>query len=460
MRKDEKLNKLAQCGINVAQFISVDKEDYTKAKYVNIRGRKTGELRELVEELIRQSFYKKVNIRSFGDEITKGNRFVMGKGIDDIDEILQIVKENAEEGRHSIINENIDVSDGGVSGVIMGNIIEFSPDDTPRCVEKEGVCSLPLDIGLKILKKIYGFEIDVPFNGDKRVEFSIHPLKQGLYSKHMIVWEYEDIPEDRKININTEIKFPNNFSRFLGDKVFGLLLADTLGIDVPQSTVISRRVAPFTFGKDTGSFERWLRTAPVNKEAGLFYTGKGWVDPFKLVESEEKLGEKEINIASLISQQSVESVYSGAGIVRNNKEDDIIEGTDGAGDKFMLGAEGGKELPKEIEEIVRSKFDELRGLVKILGEFTVEWVYDGVKVWVVQLNQIDGGSSRRNVIVEGGDGIEYIDFDVKDGLDKLRELIKTVNNKGIKLIGNVGVTSHFGDLLRLHKIPSYIEKGL
>ena len=42
----------------------------------------------------------------------------------------------------------------------------------------------------------------------------------------------------------------------------------------------------------------------------------------------------------------------------------------------------------------------------------------------------------------------------------MRELISEIKDReiGIELIGNVGVTSHFGDLLRRARIPSRIKR--
>jgi hypothetical protein len=65
-----------------------------------------------------------------------------------------------------------------------------------------------------------------------------------------------------------------------------------------------------------------------------------------------------------------------------------------------------------------------------------------------------------NIIVPGV-ASEFIDFKVKDGLESLRELISHLSRtgKGIRLVGNVGVTSHFGDVLRKSGIPSIKVPG-
>ena len=100
---------------------------------------------------------------------------------------------NASESRYSIVNETIDVHDGGVSGVAMGNVIEFSPDATPQCVDRPGVCTMPRDIGLHVLENIYGFRPALHFDETIRVEFSIHPRRRGLRPDHTIIWELEKV---------------------------------------------------------------------------------------------------------------------------------------------------------------------------------------------------------------------------------------------------------------------------
>ena len=78
----------------------------------------------------------------------------------------------------------------------------------------------------------------------------------------------------RGSNINP----PNRFSRMIGDKAFGLLMADRLGVAVPRTLVIGRRVAPFEFGQATGSAEVWLRTCPYEPHPGLYTTMQGWTE--------------------------------------------------------------------------------------------------------------------------------------------------------------------------------------
>lgn len=453
--KDEKLNNvvLKEYG-NIAKFVSFGSEKELRYIYIDEkRNIKDNSNKNLIIELIKASKSKAVNIRTYSPERMKGNKLIFDKNIKDIDEIMSVLEENTQNGMFSIINENIDIDDGGVSGVVLGDVIEFSPKDTPKCVDKEGICSLPRKIGYKLLEKVYGFKPEIKFKENYRVEFSIHPSKQGFLNEHTIIWEYEyynEVPE--KYNLS----WPNNFSKFIGDKVFGLLIADLLGFKVPKTTVICRNVAPFTFGKTTGLHEKWIRTSPIYKDPGKYYTGDKWVDPFILMGNEELKGKERINIASVISQDAVEPLYSGASIIKENSDQDIIEGVAGKGDKFMVGEQPNNKLPDNVLRSVRKLNSEIRNHYSLLGEVSIEWVYDGKDIWIVQLNQIKISSSK-NVIVEGNPK-KYIKFDVSLGLEELRGVIDNIDSEiGIDLVGEIGITSHFGDLLRIAKIPSRLK---
>jgi hypothetical protein len=456
--KDTKLFILSSNNIaNVAQFVSFEAGKGTEPKHICINNydKKGEEVRDVIKSLIESSSSKCVNIRSFSATVTKGNRFVYGKTIEDLDEILSIIKSNSSEGKSSIVNENIDICDCGVSGVVLGDTIEFAPEDTPRCVEKEGVCSLPKQMGLNILKTVYGFAPCLNFDPCIRAEFSIHPSRQGVARDHTIIWEYEYY--ENKMS-SKKISWPNKFSSFMGDKVFGLLVANSLGLRVPRTTVISRKVAPFTFGTATGLKEKWIRTCPIVKEPGKFYTGRKWIDPFLLMNEEESnSGRQDVSVASILSQDEVNGVYSGASFIRENSVNDIIEGVRGNGDEFMVGCRDKTSLPDYVGERVKELNNKIRTFFNILGEVSIEWVYDGNLVWVVQMNQLKtSSSSDKNIIVEGSPDV-YEKVFTKDGLDALRNKIDEIKGKdiGIELIGNVGITSHFGDVLRLSNIPSY-----
>ncbi|QQK06871.1 hypothetical protein [Miniphocaeibacter halophilus] len=451
--KDEKLNYIVENSLgNIAQFVSFvnNKPNYI---HINNHNNKNKTIKLLVEELLYSSKSHSVNIRSYREGSTKGHKLIYGLRIENIDEIINIIEKNSRENFVSIVNETIDVNDGGVSGVVMGNLIEFSPKDTPKAVEKEGVCSLPKEVGFYILEKVYGFKPEINFDENYRVEFSIHPNKEGVLKEHTIIWEYEKLQGS---STEKRIIWPNNFSKFLGDKVFGLLLLDSLGFDVPYATVVNRNVAPFYFGKKTGSFEKWIRTSPIEKEAGKYFTGKGWVDPFILMNEEEKKGKKDINIASLLSQDAVEGIYSGASII--TKDESIVEGVKGQGDNFMVGRKSIEKLPTEILNKLEELNKKIRKYYSYLGDISIEWVCDNEKVWLVQMNQLKKYYGK-DIIVEGNPRY-YKKFYTSQGLESLRNEIENIKDKniGIELIGNIGITSHFGDLLRQANIPSKIKR--
>ena len=171
---------------------------------------------------------------------------------------------------------------------------------------------------------------------------------------------------------------------------------------------------------------------------------------------EDDTSNQNYNIASILSQNAVNAIYSGASIVTENKNKDVIEGVEREGDLFMLGKQAPIDLPNDIISSIQRIHEQIRLHIRALGSVSIEWVYDGEKVWIVQMNQIKQ-ASYSNIIVEGSPS-SYIQFPISNGLEELRNLIKnnTFIDKGIELIGNVGLTSHFGDLLRQASIPSRI----
>lgn len=462
--KDEKLDVLVRNNVaNIAQFISFEPNEDLKIRFCHINNLSISEsssVEELIKKLISSSHSGAVNIRSFSPKAMKGNALIYNKKIEDIDEIMRVIRNNSIEGKYSIVNENISINDSGVSGVALGDVIEFSPDDTPKCVDKEGVCALPRNLGLRILNTVYGFSPNLNFDHNFRIEFSIHPIRQGLKKEHTIIWEYEYF---ETIKSDVKISWPNRFSNFIGDKVFGLLIADALGMLVPRTTVISRKIAPFSFGTETGLNEKWIRTCPIVKEPGKYYTGREWVDPFKLMEEEEKKGDNYINIASILSQDAVEAIYSGAAFISSNERNDIIEGVAGRGDNFMVGNQAKDDLPLEVVNAVKKIIEQFRVYHNELGDISIEWVFDGANVWVVQLNQLKISFKNDNItdsrVIVPGNPIRYEKVFAREGLEVLRSKVELYKDKniGIDLIGNIGITSHFGDVLRLANIPSKLS---
>jgi len=442
--KDEGLNRLSERGYNVAQFASHDTNGVQRYSRTlgQVANYEFETITDTAEYILTHSTEHSINVRSFDPLDPKSKPFEYG--LTRIQDAVTVVEQRHTEGLYTIINETISVDDGGVSGVIFGDVIEFAPHDTPRCVEKPGTVQFTRSMGTFALKSIYGFIPNFPVNPNLRVEFSIHPLKHGYQHDHTIVWETE---EAGHTPLEAETQWPNRFSDMLGDKTFGLVIADQIGLYVPKTTVFNRTVKPFEFGRSTGSHEVWLRTAPNKQTPGLYTTIHGWTDPYKLLEREDPKGEA---IASILSQESVEAQYSGA-CVMSADEELIIEGKSGTGDGFMVGEQPSEELPEYIRHVVGETY---RQAASRLGPVRFEWVYDGTHVWVVQLHR-GKSTSTSNVIYPGEVETRYIDYDASLGIEGLRELIAAhVTGTGITLHGNVGVTSHFGDLLRKAAIPS------
>ncbi|PAQ02487.1 hypothetical protein CIT25_11705 [Mesorhizobium mediterraneum] len=433
--------------MNVAQFVSyAPRHEQPKQAFARVAGEspniKFKSVRHAVETLLNTSVDRSVNVRSYEPENPQSREFLYG--LRDIEQVVSAVKRLTAEGLHTIVNETINIHDGGVSGVVMGDIIEFAPDDTPRCVEKPGTASVPRGWGGELLTTVYGVPItfDVPFNA--RLEFSIHPRPQGWRQTNMLAWEYA---EEEYVPSNAKTEWPNRFSRFLGDKVYGLLVAHHAGLPIPATTVINRRVAPFSFGRKTKSGETWIRTAPVEQVPGKFSTHKGWLDPFNLVQSEDPANNQ---IVSLLSQQGVRQMYSGALIVGREGEV-IIEGKQGDGQTLMLGLSAPEELPTEIQNDIRELYD--RAAAAVGQPVRFEWVHDGEQAWIVQMHS---GATQTNYSYITAQPAKYWqEFDVKAGLEELRRLVATLPSEtGIALSGRVGLTSHFADVLRRAKVPA------
>ena len=107
---------------------------------------------------------------------------------------------------------------------------------------------------------------------------------------------------------------------------------------------------------------------------------------------------------------------------------------------------------------LKALLNEIRKYHYLWGYVSIEWVFDGTKIWLVQLNQIKEKGLGTTIVV--GEPVKYEKFYVEDGLEQLRTKIKAIkdSNIGIELIGDVGLTSHFGDVLRHANIPSFISK--
>jgi hypothetical protein len=442
--KDELLSRLA-AKANVAQFVSFGPGRDLPQRHSCLRGRppdhRFAGAVGAVDALLSVASGGSVNVRSFLAGAPKGGPF--SYGLTRRDDVLAVLRARAGDGLHTIVNETVDIHDGGVSGVALGGVVEFAPGDTPRSVESPGTAALGHDHAMAMLRTVYGFTPDLDGRPGERVEFSVHPLAAGVRQAHTILWERERVDP---VPLAARLSWPNRFSRLLGDKAFGLLVADLLGLPVPATTVVGRRVAPFSFGRPTGSGERWLRTSPAEPVPGRFPTQRGWGDPFALLAAEDPSG---ANLAAVLAQEGVAARWSGAALP-DAGGGLLVEGVPGFGEDFMLARAAPGPLPGQVLDDVR----ELGArAAAALGPVRFEWSHDGRTAWVVQLHQATTTATRTTI--HPGTPARWRRFDLALGLERLRDLIATVDpGDGIELTGDVGVTSHAGDLLRRAAIPS------
>ena len=439
--KDEALAALAQSH-NVALFASFAPYE---AEVRFVLGADAEEARawstsQAVEHVLNNSRSGSVNVRTFRPTESKSSPFFYG--LNTVHQVLEVLHKQASGGYHTIVNETIEVHDGGVSGVSLGGVLEFGPDGTPRLVEEGGATSLPVPIGRRLLSEVYGVSLDIPSNSSVRYEFSIHPQRVGHRRSHVLVWESETVSP---VQLQATSTWPSNFSRLIGDKTFGILLAFCTGARVPLTRVVGRRVAPFDFGVSTGTGEWWLRTAPSVQTPGHFSSAPTWLDPFDLMEKEDREG----SIAAVLSQEAVTSEYSGA-TSRTNDGAFVIEGVAGTGDAFMLGEASPQQLPALVIERVSDCLEQLRSAI---GDVRIEWAYDGETVWVLQMHRMRDALPRG--VLSPGEPVRWVDFNPADGLPVLRAQIEEIrgSDTGIRVTGRVGVTSHVGDLLRQAGVP-------
>lgn len=449
LRKDVSLDALADKG-NVAQFVSfIPEQGQPVQAYLRIRGQEPNRVfetpRQAVAALLARAPEGSVNVRSYTPYNPRSREFIYG--LADIDQVMAAIERLTGEGLFTIVNETVDVADGGVSGVIQAGVIEFAPDDTPRTVEKPGMASLPLALGLAMLETVYGFAPD--FGGASgRVEFSIHPKPRGWRGTHTLLWEQEEV--DGTV-ASPALDWPNRFSRHIGDKVYGLLMAHLAGASVPRTLAVTRRVAPFSFGEDTGSLETWIRTCPTEQQPGLFTTNRGWLDPFALLAREDPSGR---SIASVLSQSGVPAMHAGASIV-DATGTTVVEGVSGTGDGFMQGTALPASLP---ENVVEDVLQAAARLGEHYGPVRTEWVHDGTRVWIVQLHR--GATCSTAAVLVPGERSNWTRFEAAQGLEALRNLLATVDaTTGIEIIGAIGMTSHMADLARKSGVPTRLIAG-
>ena len=119
----------------------------------------------------------------------------------------------------------------------------------------------------------------------------------------------------------------------------------------------------------------------------------------------------------------------------------------------MLGRRAPESLPNDVIGDVRAMTAQLR---HSLGRVRTEWAHDGSTAWLLQVHVEEDRAGT--AFISPGKATQWLRFDPRDGLDRLREIIDdaSVLGKGIEITRPVGVTSHVGELLREAQIPARI----
>lgn len=451
--KDEVLNDLEANGHNVAQFVSFSPGLGIRYCHLNYGGVSVDTLDQLVAIVLEASNARSVNIRSFHPDSMQGNEFIYG--VTDVETAVSHVERLAAEGLYTIVHETIDVNDGGVSGVVQNGFIEFSPGVTPRGVEnsKEPICSFDDEVGIRILERVYSVDLNnLRDTTGKRTEFSIHPKPVGVKRERVITWEVHAVPYTLKFQ--PRYVWPNAFSKMIGDKVFGLLLASELGFPIPGTHVTLRnKPVEFGFGGSPGhkwalNDEVWTRPCPAEPVPGKYRTERGLLHQRNHMENEDPSGKA---LVSCIIQQEVKAQWSGAAIPTERGVK--IEGVAGFGDKYMDGTQAPDVLPVNIKIDVYNLYQSLSAT---FGTIKIEWAHDGDKVWLLQIHVVEEMPGGKTIYP--GEFKEYLLFNSEQRLDHLRWLISNLpEGFGVVVQGNVGMSSHVADVLRKARVPSRLD---
>jgi hypothetical protein len=129
----------------------------------------------------------------------------------------------------------------------------------------------------------------------------------------------------------------------------------------------------------------------------------------------------------------------------------MVEGVQGNGQLFMLGERAPEPLPEAVLARVEDIFARAE---EAFGPVRLEWVDDGHSAWVIQIHCADG----RLPVATFSPGTPengWIPFRPSEGLARLRLMVEeaAVRGQGIEVIGEVGLTSHVGDVIREGGVP-------
>ena len=448
---------------NTASFASFgpgpDDEPVFRVGRIGGEALEDASLEHAVEALFRQESGK-VNVRSFRIGDHSGHPFIMG--LNSPERVIKRVRDLVSAGYVALLNEYVSAFDGGISGAILhGGFVEFAVGETPRFVERSAYPVPCLEYGLarQLFSRIYGPDA-LPAgldDGDEslRIEFSIHPGGRGNRGQKHIIWEkgHSPLPVSGFSRRNI---WPNSLSRRIGDKAYGLLMADCLGLRVPLTHVFvrDRDVPNFSFGAmPSGNESVWTRTCPVTQMPGRFATLSDKIDPYALMDSEDP--DKSF-LVSCLWQQGVRPVYSGA-CITDSEGEPLVEGMPGKGLDFMSGEALPESLPQYVLSSVLRTYAQARAAFQ--GPVRFEWVYDGMETWIVQMHC--GATETSGQTIVPGEPLAFLDYDPASGLANLVNLCEKAraDDAGIRVLGRVGLTSHIADTLRKMGIASHFVEG-
>jgi hypothetical protein len=484
--KDQVLAEIVQRGGNVAQAITYGPDG--KQRFHWIRGVDPDFVFKSIEQGVKAILAtgaRFVNIRTYTPDAPDGNPFFFGrKGfVDTPKRVAAKVRQMMKEGYYVIINEQIDIMDGGFSGVVFGDVAEFASGHTPRCVDDERVaCAvLPRSMLPRLVDTVYGKPFSIPYPPEYRVVFSVHPGPVGYFRQCQVIWQAEAM-DAGVLPSACSPRWPNQFSKDMGDKAYGLLMALFLGLNVPRTRVESRILPRFSFGHWTGSKEvKWIRTCPRVQEPGLFTTRHGQIDTFHLVQQEDPVcvdvacialreknaSERNVDVAvcprpqhrrlaGIIVQDAVDPLYSGA-VITDASGEPIIEGIPGKGDPFMVGERAQESLPVHVRAAVRGVWECASAS---LGPVRFEWVCDrDYNIVVVQFHRGETSTFGDVLVQWEKEPIRWEVYRTEWGLEQFRPLCERAEAEGFGIVlqTNLGVTNHFVDNLRRHGIASRLE---
>lgn len=483
--KDHVLSEIVQSGGNTAQFVSFGPDGVHRYHAVrNVPWSHVFENPEQAARALKDSGAPFVNIRCLKPDKPDGNPFIMGRDSCRTPEKIAVkASELMQEGYTIILNEEIDVRNGAISGVRHGGAAVFSAFDTPRCVNKPGCTVIPSSLLPSFVRAVYDRPFHVPFEAHWRVEFTVGPGQYGFYRQNYLVWQAEEMNPQVAPREKPPV-WPSSFSKDVGDKTFGLLMGHLIGLPVPRTRVYGRIVPEFEFGERTGSREeKVFRPAPREFEPGYFPSLRGYTDPYGYMNKhdpecadetcKEKRGsearrlKKRIRvcvnpqhrrIASLLMQDAVVPRYSGK-CITDAEGQPIIRGRTGRGDAFMTGEDSAEELPWDVQTAVRGLWGSASAM---LGPASFEWVYDrDGSVMVVQLHRGQTQTLGDIVVPWDKEPAHWEYYKTAWGLPKFRQLAERAVAEGFGIVLQtedvLNPVPHECDIVRRAGIPSRME---